>query len=77
MGRVSHRYGFTRGASKTGSAGTGTVPDLVYPAKTAYLYYSVTGFEGYFKVQSYILNMNDMFLTCLTAVYLQIKKNQL
>ena len=50
---------------------------MVYPAKTAYPYYGVTGFDGYFKVQSYILNMNDMFLTCLTAVYLQIKKNQL
>jgi hypothetical protein len=32
--RVSHGYGFTRGASKTGTAGTGTVLDLGTPRHT-------------------------------------------
>ena len=44
--RVAHGYGFTRGASKTGTAGTGTVLDFSTPQYTAYPYRGVAGIHG-------------------------------
>jgi hypothetical protein len=46
--RVPHGYGFTRGASKTGTAGTGTVLDFGTPRHTAYPYRGVTGIHGFY-----------------------------
>src|SRR6266481_1298982 len=43
MIRVCHGYGKTRGFSKTGSAGTGTVVDFGTPRHTAYPYRGITG----------------------------------
>ena len=44
--RVCHGYGNTRGVSKTGTAGTGTVVNLGTPQYTAYPYRGVTGIHG-------------------------------
>jgi hypothetical protein len=44
--RVSHGYGNTRGVSKTGNTGTGTVLDFGTPRHTAYPYRGVTGIHG-------------------------------
>ena len=44
--RVAHGYGFTRGASNTGTVGTGTVLDFSTPQYTAYLYCGVAGIHG-------------------------------
>ena len=45
--RVPHGYGFTRGVSKTGPAGAGTVLNFGIPQHTAYPYHGVTGIHGY------------------------------
>ena len=77
MVRLSHGYGFTRGASETGNAGSGTVRDFGKPHHTAYLYRSVAGIRGlvdsylrvsltiYFKVISYILYVG--MCVCVTC----------
>jgi len=44
--RAAHGYGFTRGASKTGTAGTGTVLYFGTPQHTAYPYRGVAGIHG-------------------------------
>jgi hypothetical protein len=44
--RVSHGYGFTRGASEMGTTGTGTVLDFGTPRHTAYPYHGVAGIYG-------------------------------
>ena len=49
--RVLHRYGNTRGVSKTGTAGTSTVVNFGTLQYTAYLYHGVTGMHGY-NIQS-------------------------
>ena len=41
--RIVHGYGFTHGASKTGTAGTGTVLDFSTPQHTVYPYRGVAG----------------------------------
>ena len=45
--RVPHGYRFTRGVSKTGPAGAGTVLNFGIPQHTAYPYRGVTGIHGY------------------------------
>ena len=50
MNRVSHGYGFTRGASETGTAGTGTVLDFGTPRHTVYPYHGVTGIHGFYRI---------------------------
>ena len=49
--RVRHGYGYTRGYSKTGSVGTGTVFDFGTPWHTAYPYCGVTGMYGYITIR--------------------------
>ena len=44
--RDRHGYGKTRGFSKTGSAGTGTVVDFGTPRHTAYPYRGIAGMYG-------------------------------
>jgi hypothetical protein len=44
--RVAHGYGFTRGASKMGTAGTGTVLDFSTLQHTVYPYRGVAGIHG-------------------------------
>ena len=44
--RDVHGYRFTRGASKTGTAGTGTVLGFSTPQHTVYPYCGVTGIHG-------------------------------
>ena len=41
--RVAHGYGFTHGASKTGTVGTGMVLDFSTPQHTVYPYCGVAG----------------------------------
>ncbi|KIM73342.1 hypothetical protein PILCRDRAFT_15311 [Piloderma croceum F 1598] len=41
-----HGYGKTRGFSKTGSTGKGTVVDFSTPRHTAYPYCGITGIYG-------------------------------
>jgi hypothetical protein len=48
VSRVPHGYGFSRGASKTGTAGTGTVLDFGTLRHTAYPYRGVTGIHGFY-----------------------------
>jgi hypothetical protein len=48
---VPHGYGNTRGVSKTGSAGTGTVVDFDTPQHTAYPYRGIAGMYGYITVE--------------------------
>jgi hypothetical protein len=43
ISRVLHGYGFTHGASKTGTAGTGTVLDFSTPWHTMYPYHGIVG----------------------------------
>ena len=43
---ASHGYGFTCGASKTGTMGTGMVLNFGIPQDTAYLYHGVMGIHG-------------------------------
>ena len=45
--RVPHGYGNTRGVSKTGNTGTGTVVDFGTPRHTAYPYLRLRVFHGY------------------------------
>ena len=45
--RVPHGYGNTRGVSKTGNTGTGTVVDFGTPRHTVYLYPQLRVFHGY------------------------------
>jgi hypothetical protein len=49
--RVRHGYGKTRGFSKTGSAGTGTVVDFGTPWHTVYPYRGIAGMHGYIVVR--------------------------
>ena len=44
--RVCHGYGKTRGFSKMGSVGTGTVVDFGTPRHTAYPYRGIAGMYG-------------------------------
>jgi len=44
--RADHRYRFTHGDSKMGTAGTGTVLDSDTPQHTVYPYRGVAGFHG-------------------------------
>ena len=44
--RDHHGYGKTRGFSKTGSVGMGTVVDFSTPQHTAYPYHGITGMYG-------------------------------
>jgi hypothetical protein len=50
--RVSHRYEFTHGVSKTGHVGTGTVVHFGTPQHTAY---GVAGMHGYYYKVRFIL----------------------
>jgi len=45
--RVLHEYGNTRGVSKTGNTGTGTVLDFNTLRHTVYLYRGIAGMHGY------------------------------
>jgi hypothetical protein len=56
--RLSHGYGFTRGASETGNAGSGTVEDFGKPHHTAYPHRGMAGIHGLIactKVRSHSL----------------------
>ena len=46
MGRVPHGYGKTRGFSKTGNAGMGTVVDFGIPRHTATRTRGIAGMHG-------------------------------
>jgi hypothetical protein len=50
-GRVSHGYGNTRGVSKTGTVGTGTVVDFGTPQHTTTRTCGVAGIHGLYIYQ--------------------------
>jgi hypothetical protein len=49
--RVRHGYGKTRGFSKMGSAGTGTVVDFGTPWHTVYPYCGIAGMHRYISIR--------------------------
>ena len=67
MARVRHGYGNTRGVSKTGTAGTGTVVRFNTPQYTAYPYRGIAGMHGYIPkvIFLYILYFNYYLGFCL------------
>jgi hypothetical protein len=58
VSRIPHGYGFTRGSSKMGNAGTGTVSDFGTPRHTAYPYRGVTGIHGFYGIAKVSLKID-------------------
>jgi hypothetical protein len=65
--RLSHGYGFTRGASETGNAGSGTVEDFGKPHHTAYPYRGVAGIHG--LVDSYLRVSLTIYFNFISYIF--------